>query len=102
MKLFKITYTRPDTTVPFPLSTNGTLAAHVQTTYSESVPAKLTSMETEISFDLLTLTVTRRFVSEAAANEFAQDPVIVAWFAELAQEIASTGVTRVISITDPE
>jgi hypothetical protein len=101
MKLFKLTYTRPNTTVPFPVSTSSALVAHVQASYSQCVPAKLIGMETQISQDLLELNVARTFVSEAAANEFAQDPVITAWLNEQSQEIVANGITRVINIIDP-
>lgn len=90
MKNHTIVFTRTDASAIFPNSTSPEVAAHVKTTYVGN-PLKFVGMSSVISANLLTLTITRNFATEADATEYSQDPVIVAWIATL--PITSAGLT---------
>lgn len=100
MKIFRTVFQRPNTSVAFPPMVDGALAAHVQTTYSQSTPVKLLSAVTEISQDLLTLIVTRKFATDADALEFSQDAQFVAWQTAQAETLSESGIFRVNSFAD--
>ena len=91
MKNYTIVFTRDDVSGTFPESGSPSLVAHIKSTYASN-PIKLIGMHNEISNDLLTLTITRQFATEADATQFSQDPIVLAWLAEL--PVQSAGITE--------
>jgi hypothetical protein len=90
MKNFTIVFTRASVSESFASANDTALDEHIRVTYSGN-PIKSVGTQSVISEDLLTLIITRRFVTEADATAFAQDPVIVAWLATLPGQTA--GIT---------
>jgi len=82
MKNYTIVFTRANASEPFPDASNPAVAAHVAATYLGN-PLRLVGVGSEISDDLLTLTVIRKFATEADATAYSQDPVITAWVSAL-------------------
>ena len=82
MKTYKIVITRASVMIAFPPGANETVAAHVKATYLGK-PLKMVGTSSEISADTLTLTLVRKFATEADATAYSQDPVIVSWVASL-------------------
>ena len=68
-----ITYTRPNTGVPWAMADNS-CKDHIVRTYEDT--GKSVSFTTVLSADELTLTKTRTFDSEASFNEYRNDSVI--------------------------
>ncbi len=68
------TYTRSDVSIDFPPMASKDLQLHINATYKGN-PAKLISTTRQLSEDLLTLTITQVFESQAAMDEFDNDPL---------------------------
>lgn len=102
MKIYRTVFQRPNTSVAFPPMVDGALNAHIQSAYTLSNPVKLVSVVTEISQDLLTLVVTRKFATDAAALEFSQDAQFVAWQEAQAQALTEAGIVRANSFANEE
>lgn len=100
MKIYKIAFTRPNQTVAFPSMIDSALAAHVVETYMQCDPIKLVVVSTDISDDLLTLTLTRTFATDADALEFSTDAQFVAWLAAHESELAASGITRTAGLSE--
>jgi len=72
---------------------NDATISHNRTVYTNGSVAKLLGISSEISADRLTVVVKNTFVSEAAANEFAADPVNVDNRAACFAHAAANGIT---------
>ena len=102
MKIFRTTFSRPDVTVAFPSMLDGELAAHIQEAYTQCDPIRLVAMTSEISEDLLTLTISRTFVTAEDATAFSQDTQFVAWQESQSADLATAGILRESVLLDVE
>jgi hypothetical protein len=90
MKNHTIVFARTTLSETFPQSGSTEIVQYIKSTYSGN-PLRLVGMQSIISDDLLTLTISRKFATDADATAFAQDPVIVEWLASLPGQ--TSGIT---------
>jgi hypothetical protein len=85
-----LTMTRTSTNTPF-FTVDNVVREHNREVYGNT--GKSLGFSSEISLDRLTLTTTRSFVDQTAANEYASDPVNVAVMQNLTAYCAANGIT---------
>ena len=86
-----ITYTRPNTGVPWAMLDNS-CKDHIVSTYEDT--GKSVSFTTVLSADELTLTRTRTFDSEASFNEWRNDPVLATATTTIKSDNNSKSITK--------
>jgi len=86
-----ITYTRPNTGVPWAMLDNS-CKDHIVSTYEDT--GKSVSFTSVLSEDGLTLTKTRTFDSEASFNEYRNDSVILAATTTIKSDNNSKSITK--------
>lgn len=85
-------FTRPSTSVDFPGNGSPELNAYMNATY-RSNPVKLVSKTQSISEDLLTLTVSTVFDSQASLDQFDNDPARADFKASRDAYMQANGIT---------